>query len=74
MPCPGADCRERSNACRNESRVTSDSVFVMSAPHDPHFTERQSATRGRGAEHCGQATATQAISRALLGKGLPHYS
>jgi hypothetical protein len=41
----------------------------MSAPHEGHFTERQMAIRGSGAEHCGQLSATQAISRRLPGKG-----
>jgi hypothetical protein len=38
---------------------------VTSAPQEAHFTERQMATRGSGAEHCGQFNAIQAISAVL---------
>jgi hypothetical protein len=38
----------------------------MSEPQAVHFTDRQIATRGSGAEHCGQVSATQAISSFLL--------
>ena len=41
------------------SNHLSDSLFVISAPQDSHFTARQMAIRGSGAEHCGQFSATQ---------------
>jgi hypothetical protein len=48
---------------------------VISEPQAGHFTERQMAARGNGAEHWGQVTATQAIKTLLLVQTLwAHWS
>ncbi|HEY2342182.1 MAG TPA: hypothetical protein VGH90_04080 [Chthoniobacteraceae bacterium] len=41
----------------------------MSAPQEPHFTDRQMAIRGNGAPHWGQLIATHAISDRLPFRG-----
>jgi hypothetical protein len=37
----------------------------MSAPQEPHFTDRQMATRGSGAPHCEQLKGIQPITLSL---------
>ncbi|HUS34155.1 MAG TPA: hypothetical protein VM680_02265 [Verrucomicrobiae bacterium] len=49
------------------SRVTTDSVLVTSEPHELHLTDRQRATRGKGAPHWGQVRAIHAMTNRNLG-------
>ena len=59
---PTESCDALIKACRNVSRVTSESPDLTTcAPQAAHFTDRQSATRGSGEPHCGQVKAIQAI-------------